>query len=249
MRRSQTFIGIDDTDMPDEGGTGRVAREVAKRIARDHPVIGVSRHQLLVDPRVPCTRRNSCKVVHVAETLEDLEEVASAVAQMVLPQCIPGSDPGVCVAHRPRATHPFGRRVQTEIVTQEDARAAARDVEAVLLGLGGTRDGIIGAMAGVLLAAGGNDGRFVEFGACREVRGAQTVAQLLALGFDAVEERDGTPVENGTVHVPERGVRPELRRGGAVVVVDRAADGSWTVPSGGEHHGAGTGGGRWHPQS
>jgi hypothetical protein len=246
MLRAATLIGIDDTDMPEEGGTGHVAREIARRLSADLQIVGVSRHQLLVDPRVPCTRRNSCKVVHVVDAIDDLAATAQAVGEMVLPLCVAGSDPGVCVGRAETCDHPFGRRVQAEIVTQDDARRAAREAGAVLVGLGGTRDGIIGAMAGVALAAGGNDGRFVLYGACRDARGRLSVAQLLALGIDGVVTRDGALVADGPVLVPERGLRPQIRGGRALVVVEAAEGGGWVVPEGGHHHGAGTGGGgRW----
>ncbi len=55
------YIGMDDTDTLQTRGTGALARNVAAELARDYEVIGVIRHQLLHDPRVPCTKNNSSK--------------------------------------------------------------------------------------------------------------------------------------------------------------------------------------------
>ena len=150
------YVGIDDTDDAEFGGTGRVAREIASRLAGDLAIRGVTRHQLLVDPRVPCTRGNSCKVIHVRGGLADdpvaLAALADRVEPMLLPLCRPSSDPGLCVATDRVAGHAFGRDVQTRLVTQGEALSAARSLGAVLRGLGGTRDGIIGALAGAILS-------------------------------------------------------------------------------------------------
>ena len=217
------YVGIDDTDDAEGGGTGRVAREIAARLAGDLAVRGVTRHQLLVDPRVPCTRGNSCKVIHVRDRIVDdrvdLTALADRVEPMLLPLCRPSSDPGLCVATERVAGHPFGRDVQTRLVTQREAVEAAKSLGVVLRGLGGTRDGIIGALAGAILAAGGDDGRFVEIGRAREVRGDVAVEDLFAAGMESIRTAEGERVMRGRVLVPERGVRPVLRGGAAVLIV------------------------------
>ena len=53
------LIGMDDTDNLESRGTGHMARQVAVTLEADHVILGVIRHQLLVDPRVPYTKRNS----------------------------------------------------------------------------------------------------------------------------------------------------------------------------------------------
>jgi tRNA(Ile2) C34 agmatinyltransferase TiaS len=56
----------------------------------------------------------------------------------------------------------FGVRCQYEVVTQDEARELAKRSGLPLAGLGGTEDGVIGAMAAVGLAASYNDGRVVQ---------------------------------------------------------------------------------------
>ena len=55
------YIGIDDTDNPDTRGTGFRARQLVDRLHdRDMArTVGVTRHQLLVDDRIPYTSHNS----------------------------------------------------------------------------------------------------------------------------------------------------------------------------------------------
>jgi hypothetical protein len=48
------YIGLDDTDTLESRGTGRLARQIAGEMHQALAVQGITRHQLLVDPRVPC---------------------------------------------------------------------------------------------------------------------------------------------------------------------------------------------------
>ena len=61
------YIGIDDTDNLDTRGTGFRARQLADRLCEDKlaQIIGVTRHQLLVDDRVPYTSHNSSACIAV----------------------------------------------------------------------------------------------------------------------------------------------------------------------------------------
>jgi hypothetical protein len=57
------FIGLDDTDNLESGGTGHLAREIAAALAARDPLLGITRHQLLVDARAPCTSKNTCAAI------------------------------------------------------------------------------------------------------------------------------------------------------------------------------------------
>jgi hypothetical protein len=116
----------------------------------------------------------------------------------------------------------FGRRAQREVVTQQEAWAIATRHGIVLLGLGGTQGGVIGALAAVGLAAGGEDGRFVQVGRSRELCGLQPVAVLLEAGIAAVQTPDGEPVTSGLVLVDR--LRPARRGARPVAVVEWAGD-------------------------
>ena len=218
------FVGLDDTDNAESRGTGQLARMIAADLAAGYRVLGVTRHQLLVDPRVPCTRNNSSGTILLdGNGTVDLSALTDRVRALMLGDFQPGSDPGLCIAGPvPAAVVDFGRRVQRQLVTQAEARslAAAHDIR--LLGLGGTQDGVIGALAAVGLAASGEDGRYVLVGRSRELAGVQPVEVLLKAGIAAVRTLEGEPVTGGLVAVDK--LRPARRGGQPVAVVEWAGD-------------------------
>jgi hypothetical protein len=222
------FVGLDDTDTLESRGTGHLARLVAATLADEHPVLGVTRHQLLVDPRVPYTAKNSsAAIVLRANGRFDHRKLATEIEAVMRNHFNPGSDPGLCVASGvPEAVKRFGRRVQREVVTQEEARALAAAHSLQLAGLGGTHDGVIGALAAVGLAATGDDGRYVLVGRSRELTGLQPLDAVLAAGISDVRTLDGRRVTEGLVMTDK--LRPARRDAQAIAFVQWA-------------------GGYWHP--
>jgi tRNA(Ile2) C34 agmatinyltransferase TiaS len=221
------FIGLDDTDTLTSRGTGRLAREIAAELAPDYPVLGVTRHQLLLDPRVPCTKKNSSAAIAlgIEGDAENVAALLERVRALMLADFQPGSDPGLCVACQvPAPVVEFGRRAQCELVTQGEARRLAASHGIPLVGLGGDEGGVIGALAAVGLAGGGEDGRYVLVGRSRELSGVQPVSALLAAGIQAVRTPDGRAVTEGLVRVDK--LRP-ARRGGQAVAVVEWADPCW----------------------
>ena len=218
------FIGLDDTDTLESRGTGHLARQIAAALATDYPLLGVSRHQLLVDPRVPCTRNNSCAAITLDLDGEvDPKTLFERVRTLMLAEFEPGSDPGLCVARSvPVAVSEFGKRAQRHLVSQESARRLAAEHGLLLQGLGGDEDGVIGALAAVGLVATGEDGRYVLVGRSRELSGLQPVSALLAAGIVAVQTAGGQPVTEGLVQTDK--LRPARRGGEPVAVVEWAGD-------------------------
>ncbi len=214
------YIGLDDTDNSTSRGTGHLARMVAASLAERYQVWGVTRHQLLVDPRVPYTSHNSCNVVHLREDgTIDLVALADAVQAVMLANFQPGSDPGLCIAHTVAPTlSAFGHRAKTELVQQSEAREIADRCGCVLRGLGGTQDGVIGALAGVGLAATGEDGRFVLVGRSRELVGVQPVQAVLEHGIAEVRTAEGVSLREGLIETGGK-LRPALRGNQPVLVV------------------------------
>jgi tRNA(Ile2) C34 agmatinyltransferase TiaS len=218
------FIGLDDTDILTSRGTGYLARQIAADLAADYPVLGVTRHQLLTDPRVPYTKNNSSAVImlDVGSELDPLV-LMQRVRALMLADYQPGSDPGLCVTSRaPLEIIEFGRRVQRELVTQAEAWELAAAYTIPLAGLGGTQDGVIGALAAVGLAASGEDGRYIQVGRCRELIGLQPVPILLLAGVAAVQTIDGLPVTDSLVQTDK--LRPARRGSRPIAVVEWAGD-------------------------
>jgi tRNA(Ile2) C34 agmatinyltransferase TiaS len=212
------YIGMDDTDNHESRGTGRLARDLAAQLMVDFPVLGVTRHQLLVDPRVPYTSHNSSAALCLeGDERTDLQALFERVKAFMLADFIDGSDPGLCVRREPvpASLRSFGQRAKSELVKQSEARSLAAAEQALLDGLGGTQDGVIGALAAVGLAAGGEDGRYLLVGTTRELSGLQPVSAILAAGITGVYTMDGSPVSEGAVLAEKmrparRGSRPVL---------------------------------------
>jgi tRNA(Ile2) C34 agmatinyltransferase TiaS len=215
------YIGLDDTDNAGSRGTGRLARNIAGALAVDYPLIGVTRHQLLVDPLIPYTSHNSSAALRftVSEGI-DLANIQARVHALMLADFQPGSDPGLCVAVDPipGAVSEFGRRAQQAVLTQAEARRVAAEAGLMLEGLGGTEGGVIGALAAVGLAATGEDGRYLLVGRARDLSGLQPVEAVLAAGIHAVTTLDGQRVEDGLVLADK--LRPAQRHGEPVQFVE-----------------------------
>ncbi len=219
------YIGIDDTDNKTSRGTGRLARAIAGTLMSRYALRGVTRHQFLVDPRIPYTSHNSSATLQLLEDGNvDLVALADAVQAVMLADFQPGSDPGLCVA---RTVTPemiaFGKRAKVEVLNQQQAREIAEHSGCILRGLGGTQDGVIGAVAGVGLAATGDDGRFILIGRSRELEGTQTVQAILDCGIAEVRTTEGQVLTEGMVETSGK-LRPAFRGGKPVLVVTREAD-------------------------
>jgi hypothetical protein len=224
LEQQMVFIGLDDTDALESRGTGHLARHIAAALAVDHPVLGVTRHQLLLDPRVPYTAKNSSAAIVLKPDGRFATDALMMRVQAVMEERFnPGSDPGLCVApHVPEAITAFGHRVQQEVVTQEEARALAAACGIRLAGLGGSEDGVIGALAAVGLAASGDDGRYVMVGRSRDLSGLQSVAAVLAAGIADVRTLDGRPVTEGLILTDK--LRPARRGAQPVAFVERCPE-------------------------
>jgi hypothetical protein len=113
----------------------------------------------------------------------------------------------------------FGRRCQAKVTRQEEARGLAAKHDIMLEGLGGTEDGVIGALAAVGLAATADDGRIVQIQQQPDdLSGQQSVALLHARGVSAIVCED-YQVTSGTVDIGKH-LRPSLRSGRVVLFVE-----------------------------
>ena len=222
----EIFIGIDDTDNKESRGTGHLARTIAEHLSSKYPVSGILRHQLLFDPRVPYTAKNSCAAIILStETLPDLNEIFSEVEKMMLENFQPGSDPGLCVAvNISLDVIEFGKRAQKDLVHQSEARKLAQDHQILLAGLGGTQDGVIGALSAVGLAHSGHDGRYIQVGNIRNLSGFLPVEQILKAGIASVRTLEEVAINDGLVMTDK--MRPARRYGQPILYVQQE-DGYW----------------------
>lgn len=223
------YIGLDDTDNNYSRGTGHLAREIASKLSAFGSVFCVTRHQLLVDERIPYTSHNSCAAISmdVSQTI-DIQGLFEYVRSLMLADFQPGSDPGLCIAKHTEAIEliEFGRSVQTKLVTREDALQQAVRSSFYLEGLGGTNDGVIGSLAAVGLASCGYDGRYLWVGKIRELFGLQPIRSLFEQGICAVMTLDNKPVTDGYVLADK--LRPARRNFLPIQYVTWAGD--WWEP-------------------
>lgn len=230
---TRILIGIDDTDVLDAPmGTGKLVRYLEPRLPEPVRLAGVLRHQLLVAPDIPFTSHNSpaCALLDAPDEswCEPLAEIARA---HILEFASPGSDPGLCIVPDQAvgtAQVAFGLECTRRKVTQDEARQAANG--AFVEGLGGTNDGLIGAVAAVGLTHAGWAGRFIELGGLREFPERVSVADLRARGIEPVSlDRDARPLAPEDQIITHDSVRPRHWAWQAVLPVQPVDDGLWEV--------------------
>lgn len=220
------YIGIDDTDNKTSRGTGHLARLTADDLGTDYEVKGVSRHQLLFDPRIPYTAKNSSAAIHLNLLDVDIDVLFERVKKVMLDNFEVGSDPGLVVSKAVSSDYiKFGNRAKKDILKFGEAyQLVERDNSTRLESLGGTQDGVIGALAAVGLAAGGNDGRYIRVGSVRDLEGLMSIQQVLSAGVDEIRMIDGRVVDDGII-VAEK-LRP-ARRGSKVILFVEAGKEGW----------------------
>ena len=226
---SLIYIGVDDTDIIGSVGTGKVARGLAAHLVELGlgESLGVSRHQLLVDPRVKYTSHNSAKGL-VIKTDRDVKDFCQPSSDYIKGVFQPGSDPGLCIAGERDIDEEiirWGKRAVTEVLTMQGAIDLAAKHKIFLKGLGGDNGGVIGALASVGLRAWGNEGRLVDLPGIHEITGLISVAELLSLTpIDSVQQIDGTPVGKNEIIDSLDWIRPSLVDGRPVLRVSSTTD-------------------------
>ena len=223
------YLGIDDTDIVGTPGTNQLARVIVRRLGPAGQGAIVCRHQLFFDPRVPYTSGNGSASIQLPSAGDlSRSQLLDTVRDVMLDWFVEGSDPGLAMAETasPEMTA-FAERAKREVVTQDDARAVAARAGCHLEGLGGTNQGIIGALSAIALADGGNDGRVVqahdwpwpdEFG------GVQTVAAIRGRGIAEIRAVTGEPFTGSAVDLGKH-LRPNWRDRQIVLFVEPAMDG------------------------
>ncbi len=216
------LIGIDDTDNDTSIGTGRLARQLAAECQeRGMPVTGVTRHQFLVDPAIPYTSHNSGACIMI-DADADIGAVTFAF-EFIAERSASGSDPGVCIAPTDQVSGElmeFGRAASREVLTMKQAFALAERGGVLLHGLGGTRQGVIGALASVGQCATGNEGRFLDLPGLRLLHGCVPRRQFEEMGIRVEHKTDGVKPREDDRYETLDWVRPRLIGGKPVLIVE-----------------------------
>ncbi|HWB13198.1 MAG TPA: hypothetical protein VG826_28490 [Pirellulales bacterium] len=227
------FVGLDDTDTLDDPGTNQLARHIVRALSPEFDGELILRHQLLQDPRVPCTNKNGCASIRFRPRAQaSTGELIERVRKLMLDWCPAGSDPGLCVAQSvSEEVVRWGRRCQGELVSQQEAHRVAEGSNAHLEGLGGSRDGVIGALAAIGLMATANDGRVIHLGSSEEdlfeITGIHPIEVIYSRGVSQIVcPQSGEVVRSGSIDVGKR-LRPNYRDGKVVLFAAPAGPDLW----------------------
>lgn len=162
------YLCIDDTDDAVKNiGTGKIASMIYDALRDKGSVMryGVTRHQLLLDPRIDYTSHNSAMCMEGSTGL-DADEIWKISEEYLLRMRAETSNPGICLYIPPEIPDEellctFGRKAKEQVLVIEDAVKTAEKTSGVRLGApAGNGNGQIGALAGIGLRLGGNDGTF-----------------------------------------------------------------------------------------
>lgn len=230
--QSAVLVGIDDTDNLTSPGTGRLAQRLMQQLASQDlgEPLGITRHQLLKDPRVPYTSHNSsaCLVVGISK-VADVAAIEECAAGFLRDHAAEGSDPGLAIACNEvaqsdrLALSEFGFAAKRELLDQASARACAAQCGVHLSGHGGTEDGVIGALAAVGLHLHGSDGFFLWMPDVRNMPPGWCSYQHLMHTLpidDACTLNGDRPSPDTTVEIGPW-IRPLLLDGHAVLLLER----------------------------
>jgi hypothetical protein len=225
------LIGLDDTDNAASRGTGFLARSLAVECGRRGLTpLGVTRHQFLVDPRIPYTSHNSgaCVAVEAAGG----PETAAFAFDFVAARAAPGSDPAVCVAPAAAVSAEvtaLGRAATCRVLQMAEATDLARRAGLVLRSLGGSGLGVIGALASVGRRAEGASGRFIDLPGLRELPARVTLEALARLGIRVQASGAGRTPRPADACETLGWVRPRLVGGGPELPVQWSSEhDAWT---------------------
>jgi hypothetical protein len=216
------LIGLDDTDTATSRGTGHLARQLAAEcVRRGMTALGVTRHQFLVDPRIPYTSHNSGACVAVA--CEEGVAAAEFALEFVASRAAEGSDPGICIAEAaavPEAIIALSCDAARRIIEKDEALRAAAEAGLLLRPLGSTGLGVIGALASVGRRAEGNEGRFIDLPGLRDLPERVRAEDLTRLGVILQYPAQGPCPRAEDAYDTLGWVRPRLVRGRPVLPLE-----------------------------
>lgn len=193
---TEILVCIDDTDNLESKGTGHLAEILRHDIETIYggKTTRITRHQLFVSDEIPYTSHNSAMCFKGEVETACLDEMIRYAGELLEKMSAEGSDPGLCVAVADRINEKerlikFGCDATCKVLNKESAFKLAADAGIHLSEHGGTGGGVIGALAGVGLRLGGNNGRFKGWIDVKDSDRIINVEKLLRV-YDIDEIRD-----------------------------------------------------------
>jgi hypothetical protein len=232
---TRILIGIDDTDDSESTGTGCLAQRLVG-VLRDAGLgsaVGITRHQLLIDPRIPYTSHNSSAcIAWAAEPEVDARTIVEVAGQYLEVVSATESDPGLAVAVAPTWSDAWGRQelvdfgymAKNDVLDRSVAITFAESCDITLSAHGDDGGGVIGALAALALHVSGDDGRFVWMPGLRELQGLVTYEELRARApINEARDMSGREPRPGDVINLGDWVRPVLRKSASVLLLQGPA--------------------------
>ena len=193
------LLCIDDTDeLGGEISTGLLAEEIAAFAGSFAHVSFVTRHQLLLDPRINYTSHNSCMCFEAQLTESQKQSVLDFALQLLERKSAPSAEPGIAAAFEKdilsaQELITFGKSAKELFLSTERAFETAHEQNVFLKEIKSGARGVIGALAGIGLRLSGNDGKIRGKFELKESN--LSVAELLGLNFiEAVADENFNPL-------------------------------------------------------
>ena len=222
----RVYIGIDDTDNLETRGTGHQARSLGVSLmeAGLFELHSVTRHQLLVDRRIPFTSHNSSACL-VGESYAETGLLINHCRDFLIRESAFDADAGLCIADSeniPAEIMDFGLHAKKEILSLEEAQSLAGRHSIFLDGFLNTRIGMIGSLAAVGLRASRNDGRLLWTKNLRETQGIFRAGEYRHLtGIERIIDRNEKEVSEDAILEITEWCRPVMRKGHITLIVEK----------------------------
>ncbi|MGI6205730.1 MAG: hypothetical protein ACOYJI_03740 [Anaerovoracaceae bacterium] len=206
------LICVDDTDdVTKRTSTGEITEKIGKRLEMEGGRIidGISRHQLLLSEAVRYTSHNSSMCLEMEFEEIDPERIVEVCEEIIRHEMASTADPGLAVCSLRELADPeplivFGVEAKKEVKRKQEAYQLAERTDGVFLEeLGGSGDGVIGALAGIGLRLSRSDGSLRGKKAA-DLEGKSVSADELCrrTGAEAVVTSDGRTIGgNESVYV------------------------------------------------
>jgi hypothetical protein len=228
---TRILIGIDDTDDSESTGTGCLAQRLVGVLGEAGlgSAVGITRHQLLIDPRIPYTSHNSSACIAWAAWPDvDARAIVGVAGPFLEGVSAAGSDPGLAVGLAPTWSDAWGRQelvdfgymAKNDVLDRSVALTFADSCDITLSAHGDDGSGVIGALAALALHVSGDDGRFVWMPGLRQLKGLVTYEELRARApINQARDMSGREPRPGDVINLGDWVRPVLRQSASVLLL------------------------------
>lgn len=180
------LLCIDDTDeLGGEISTGSLAQEIALEISSFAKVSFITRHQLLLDPRINYTSHNSSMCLVAKISKEQKQKALDIALKLLTNKRAKSAEPGIAAVFKDdikdtKGLINFGKNAKNMLLTTKQAFETAREQNVFLKALTPT-NGVIGALAGIGLKLSGDDGKIRGKFKLNEPK--LSVAKLIELPF------------------------------------------------------------------